>query len=106
MSEDMPELLPFKPFALGTVVMTHGFLGLIGEIDQARAVGCSLVDMHASGDFGKLSDDDRLQNLRALHDPTPGRIFSAYLAGKEMQKVYVITEHDRSSTTIMLADEY
>jgi hypothetical protein len=57
---------------------------------------------HHCGDWGDLGDDDKAANESALADGT--RIFSSYKTGD--RKIYIITEHDRSRTTIMLATEY
>lgn len=61
-----------------------------------------LVLRHASGDYGDLCPTDILENVRAIR--RGHRILSAYLIGD--QKVYVITEADRSATTVLLASEY
>jgi hypothetical protein len=106
MQQSNNEPLAFVPFQLGSVVMTRGFAALIGDVEKARSIGTQLVQMHESGDFGLVGDDDRYRNLQALHAQPPQRIFSAYFAGEPKQKVYVITEHDRSVTTILLPEEY
>lgn len=103
--ESPTSALRFIPFSLGQVVMTHGFADLCGSLEDASRIGIELVLMHASGDFGVLDDDDRLLNLQGLHSEPKDRVFSAYVF-KDGVKVYVITEHDRSSTTVLLADEY
>lgn len=62
----------------------------------------NLFNRHRTGDFGILSEEDKAENLEAL--TTGGRIFSSYLVGK--QKYWVITEADRSTTTVLLPNEY
>ena len=57
---------------------------------------------HAGSDWGELDPEDGLANDEAR--ATGGRLFSAYL--KEGTKVWIITEGDRSSTCILLPDEY
>ena len=61
-----------------------------------------LLDRHVNGDWGDLSDDDRMSNERALVECD--RILSCYRV--EGLKIYVITEADRSVTTVLLASEY
>jgi hypothetical protein len=84
--------------------MYFSFLHLFDCEEDARAAATNLVDMHAAGDFGALADDDRLSNLQALHDGS--RIISTYYVGRANTKVYVITEADRSSTTVLPAKDY
>ena len=57
---------------------------------------------HHCGQWGDLEEDDKRANEYALTDGT--RIFSAYLI--EGAKIYIITEADRSHTTILFAAEY
>ena len=61
-----------------------------------------LLARHLKGDWGDVDPSDKAANDKAIHDGT--RIFSAYqfAAGK----VWIITEADRSSTTILLPEEY
>lgn len=60
------------------------------------------IRRHHCGQWGDLDAEDKQSNEDALRDET--RIFSAYkIAGK---KIYIVTEADRSMTTIMLATEY
>ena len=57
---------------------------------------------HATGDWGELCAFDRRQNEIALREGY--RIFSSYDASAE--RVWIITEADRSVTTILLPEEY
>lgn len=52
---------------------------------------------------GALPDEDKRSNDRALQGG--GRLFSAYLSSKEI-KFWIITEQDRSATTVLLPEEY
>ena len=108
MDEHFPanEQLPFVRFEMGKAGMTIGFTGLFDSPDQASEAGIELLMMHSSGDFGALDENDRQANLVALHAKPPGRLLSRYLVGKTKTSVYVITEHDRSSTLVLLASEY
>ena len=86
-------------FRLGRTVATPG------AIDLAQRAGvslASLLDRHVSGDWGDLSDADRLANELAMHGDV--RVFSAYQT--DAGRLWVITEADRSSTTVLLPDEY
>jgi hypothetical protein len=57
---------------------------------------------HASGDWGDLCSEDTLANDTALHQG--GRLFSAY--GQGAHRFWVITESDRSVTTVLLPEDY
>lgn len=85
---------------LGRIVATPGALDA-----GAPYPGC-FVDMltrHQRQDWGDLEPDDRMLNDKALDDG--GRLLSAYHL-PDGTKVWVITEADRSATTIMLPSEY
>lgn len=71
-------------------------------LECAGALPFALLVRHQCGDWGVLDAEDRAANDRAVINGT--RILSAYVTGNE--KIYVITEADRSSTTILLASEY
>jgi hypothetical protein len=89
-----------KPlFQPGRVYATPGALALA---EREHGDLLALVFRHILGDPGMLSDDDRQANLNAIEHG--GRVFSAYLIAG--QKVWVITEADRSSTTVLLPSEY
>ncbi len=62
----------------------------------------SLLSRHCSGDWGELDDHDRTENERSLENGW--RVLSSYPVGEG--KVWVITEADRSVTTILLPEEY
>jgi hypothetical protein len=87
------------PLPLGRVVTTPGALNLLGKS------GGHLFDhlaRHATGDWGELCAFDRRQNEIALRDGY--RVLSSYPVGREC--VWIITEADRSVTTILLPEEY
>lgn len=86
-------------FSLGQVVVTRNCLNYA----QEHGVNLTeLVERHASGDNGDLCKADQALNDLAIK--TDGRIFSSYTINKT--KFYVITEWDRSYTTVMLAEDY
>lgn len=86
-------------FPLGQVVATPGALEYCAKNDISPL---TLIGRHHRGDWGDLSDDDREANENALF--AGGRLLSAYRVGNE--KLYCITEWDRSATTLLLAREY
>lgn len=106
-----PSELLAKPalFELGTVVATGGFLHFFEDKAAAELTGGALALIYTRGDWGLLCDEDKALNDAALDPATPGRILAKYeVQNKDMEKesVYIVTEWDRSSTTIMLTSEY
>lgn len=87
-------------FPLGRVCATPGALQ---AIDAAKQSPLYFVSRHVSGDWLEMAADDIEANTAALR--SDARVFSAYtLNGGE--RLYVITEADRSRTTLLLASEY
>jgi hypothetical protein len=87
------------PLSLGRVLATPGALKLLTE---ARAHPFDLLARHATGDWGELCTLDRRQNEIALREGY--RVFSSYEV--PAGRVWIITEADRSITTILLPEEY
>ncbi len=86
-------------FELGMVVGTPGAAAVMRKHDLHPLV---LIARHASGDWGTLDDSDLLANEQALREG--GRLMSVYVFGPD--RLWVITEADRSATTILTPDEY
>jgi len=87
-------------FELGQVVATPGALATMVSHD---VMPISLLHRHVQGDWGKLDEHDTQANEHAV--VTGLRILSSYPVGKS-KNVWIITEADRSSTTILLPSEY
>lgn len=87
-------------FNLGRVVATPGALEALEESgeDPHRYLG-----RHVTGDWGELSQADKTANTLAL--ATGERILSSYRTSRSV-KLWVITEADRSSTCLLLPEEY
>ena len=83
-------------FPLGRTVATPAATAL--GIDLA-----SYMHRHHCGDWGDLEAEDKQANEEALNDGT--RILSCYQVGGG-RRIYIITEWDRSSTCILLPEEY
>jgi hypothetical protein len=71
-------------------------------LEDAREHPLDLLARHASGDWGELCAFDRRQNEIALSDGY--RILSSYNVATG--RIWIITEADRSITTILLPEEY
>jgi len=89
---------------LGRVVTTRGVHEAMREDREfARLVDKSLR-RHANGDWGDTKGSDRRMNDQAFKNGND-RIFSVYEGGPE-GKIWIITEWDRSVTTVMFPSEY
>jgi len=90
-----------KPlFPIGQIVATPGAIALLG---QHGISAFDLLHRHAHGDWGDLPSDDLSANSAALKNGN--RLLSAYRVGAT-GKVWLVTEHDRSATTILLPSDY
>lgn len=87
-------------FPLGRLVATPGALAAMTEAGQ-NPVG--LLRRHQSGDWGEVCPDDAAENELSVAEGF--RVMSVYTLTSGV-KVWVITEADRSATTILLPDEY
>lgn len=101
MSDQPVPRLPRAPlFPLGQVVATPGALQALEEAGQRPE---AFLNRHIVGDWGELDDFDRRQNDRAVHQGL--RLLSAYRTMRGV-RLWVITEWDRSVTTLLLPEEY
>jgi hypothetical protein len=87
-------------FSLGQVVATPGAMNAMTELNVAPL---NLIHRHVTGDWDDLGADDQQQNLLAIRSGL--RIFSSYELSAST-KIWIITEADRSSTTLLLPREY
>jgi len=93
-------LVAVRPrFQLGKVVATPGALDVIPMDEMRHALG-----RHWSADWGDLEQEDREANDLALDEGS--RLLSAYQTRDSLTKFWIITEADRSVTTVLLPDEY
>lgn len=88
-----------KLFELGEIVSTPAAL----EAMQAKGILPGvLLARHESGDWGQLEEEDKKENAFSINKHL--RIFSAYIINGV--KLWIITEADRSSTCILLPENY
>ena len=87
-------------FPLGHVVATPGALEALLTANASHA---RLLNSHISGDWGELDAEDKKANKDALAQGL--RIFSSYTLPDGV-KLWLITEADRSVTTLLLPEEY
>jgi len=84
--------------SLGQTVITSNAMSVLSHVDVLTA-----LSRHVRGDWGDLCQEDWQANEKALIDG--GRLFSVYMAESKL-KFYVITEWDRSVTTVLLPEDY
>jgi hypothetical protein len=87
-------------FPLGQIVATPGALELLHESGESPSV---FINRHSQGDWGEVCQEDRQLNDQSLIDGS--RLLSAYRTAKN-ERLWVITEADRSSTCLLRPDEY
>jgi len=87
-------------FALGQLVATPGALEALERTGQSPV---EFLRRHQGGDWGELCDADKRENEIARNNDF--RILSAYRTAKDV-RLWVITEADRSATTLLLPEEY
>ena len=90
-------------FPLGRLVMTCGVNDRIADGTAFAGFVVRSLKRHAGGDWGDLCDEDKKENEFALNKRL--RLFSAYEADG-LPKIWIITEADRSVTTVLFPDEY
>ncbi|HEX5736035.1 MAG TPA: hypothetical protein VF131_24625 [Blastocatellia bacterium] len=87
-------------FSLGRVAATPGALEALERADQSPA---EFLSRHQQGDWGHCSVEDRRENDFSVTRRL--RLFSVYYTSAA-EKLWVITEADRSVTTLLLPSEY
>ena len=87
-------------FPLGQVFATPGALAALEEAGQRPE---EFLARHVTGDWGVVSEEDKQENDFSVENGF--RILSSYLTNKGI-KIWVISEHDRSVTTILTPLEY
>ena len=85
-------------FSLGRLVATPNAINALTHDDTLNA-----INRHRSGDWGDVCEEDRQANDRALLEGT--RMLSAYHSVKGV-KFWIVTEVDRSATTVLLPEDY
>lgn len=85
-------------FPLGQLLITQGALKVLDREEVRKA-----LSRHVNGDWGEVGPEDWAENDYSLANGF--RILSAYTTRKGI-KFWIITEADRSATTILLPEEY
>ena len=87
-------------FPTGQIVATPGALRLM---EQYQVSPISLLTRHSQGDWGSVGPEDAALNNRAINQGN--RILSSYFVYED-HRVWIISEWDRSITTLLLPCEY
>lgn len=88
-------------FPMGQLLATPGAKELL---EQNGLSAAAFIQRHVSGDWGDLDPEDKALNDEAVKPATQSRVMSAYNIGSD--KLWIITEWDRSATTLLLPSEY
>ena len=87
-----------QTFPMGNVVITPNALGQLTPADIQRG-----LKRHQTGDWGDLGEEDWMENDRAVQAGT--RLLSSYRSSGGVT-FWIITEADRSATTLLMPDDY
>ena len=96
----MNRLLTLPLFPAGQIVATPGALALL---ERANKTPVEFLSRHLRGDWGDLCPEDKTENELSLKQGF--RLMSSYRV-TENENLWVITEADRVTTTLLLPDEY
>ena len=95
-------------FPLGQLVMTRGVNDLVADDEAFAKFVTKSLARHIKGDWGDVDDEDKLTNDASLKQGL--RLLSAYNDDRfpkhGISTIWIITEADRSATTILFPDEY
>lgn len=87
-------------FTLGKIIITDACNAHMKSINEQPV---KYLLRHVNCDWGDLGTEDKQANEQAINRPI--RILSRYTLS-DYSNIYIITEHDRSYTTIIFCDEY
>ena len=91
---------PALRFELGRLYITPGVVDALAESGESAQ---AFINRHARLEQGELCNEDYRENLYSVSRPL--RIFSAFKTASGI-KIWVITEANRSATTLLLPSEY
>ena len=91
-------------FELGTIVVTRGIDEKMKSSEIFKDFVIRSLARHIDCDWGDLCEEDKETNDKSVENG--GRLFSSYIYGSDKEKIWIITEWDRSVTTILFPEEY
>lgn len=89
-------------FELGQVVVTDGIMNAYADDELLAPFIDSSLARYQIGDWGEICQEDKMTNEAALE--SGDRLFGSY--ENEDYTIWIITERDRSVTTILFPEEY
>lgn len=92
-----------ETFKCGRLLVTQGINSRIADDLEFSKFIVNALNRHVSCDWGEMDEEDKQENDYALDKYL--RLFSAYEVN-DKEKIWIITEADRSATTILFPDEY
>lgn len=90
-------------FPCGILVFTRGVNDRAAEDKAFAAFVLDSLNRHGQEDWGDLGDEDKRENALSLKEGS--RLLSAY-EKDGLPKIWIITEADRSATTVLFPNEY
>jgi hypothetical protein len=96
-----PEQLAFRG---GTICMSKCVAAMVSRGELETQELAYILQRHFLGDDGEVCPEDRAANIAAR--ATGRRVVSIYFVTNKLTKVWIITEGDRSSTMVLLPEEY
>lgn len=91
-------------FPLGDIVVTRGIAEATTDSDDFDSFVADCLKRYANCDWGDTCEEDAKLNDEALEQGE--RILAAYEYAKNHRKIWIITEWDRSVTTVLFPEEY
>ncbi len=88
-------------FKLGQIVLTRGVNDLMAQNKAFAKQVTQSIKKHSCGDWGDTCKVDKAENEIAVKQGD--QILSVY---EGVKKIWIITESDRSATTVLFPDEY
>jgi hypothetical protein len=92
-----------QKFSTGRLLLTRGVADRLAEDSGFAEFVLESLLRHAKADWGNLSEEDKQENEYSLKNSL--RLLSAY-ERDGMPKIWVLTEADRSVTTVLFPEEY
>ena len=90
-------------FPIGTIYLTRGVNEKISESERFEMFVIRSFKRHMTGDWGELGEEDKKENALSLEKGF--RLLSSYKY-RDGTRIWIITEADRSATTILFPEEY
>lgn len=90
-------------FSLGQLVFTNGVYEMTQNNPLLTREISHCIVRHGRGDWGEVHEEDKVSNNLALTKGT--RLLSAYTLSNQ-KEIWIITEWDRSLTTVLFPEEY